>query len=189
MIACLCWIILLVIVIVFMCSLMPWWIVSLIFGGAFIYNFFLCDDSIFKIQIPPFRSRKNLKRVKKKIEQQEKTKNQKKTNKPVRKQDGRNITSKAKTKKSSVVGDTAAVLAGAALAHQAIKHHHHDNTRDLTSEHDDFYDADLDDWYDLDAEEAIDYDDDVQYYDNTSYEDIGYYDDVEANDDYQDSMD
>ena len=117
-------------------------------------------------------------------EQQNKVKSQKKENKPVRKQDGPNIASKAKTKKSCVVGDTAAVLAGAALAHQAIKHHHHDNTRDLTSEHDDFYDADLDDWYDLDAEESIDYDDDVQYYDNTNYEDIGYYDDVEAYDDY-----
>ena len=153
MIACLCWAILLVIVIVFMCSLMPWWIVSLIFGGAFIYNFFLCDDSIFKIQIPPFRSRKNLKRVKKKIEQQEKTKNQKKKNKQVKKQDGRNITSKAKTKKSSVVSDTAAVLAGAALAHQLRKHHKHDDISDMDDKWsdawaDEFDDLSDDDFYD-----------------------------------------
>ena len=125
----------LVIIIVFMCSLMPWWIVLLLFGVAFIYNFFLCDDSIFKIQ--PFKPMKNKKRVKKKIEQQKKTKNQKKTNKPVRKQDGRNLTGKAKTKKSSVVSDTATVLAGAALAHQLRKHHKHDDISDIE---DSYYD-------------------------------------------------
>ena len=77
MIACLCWVILFVLVIAFMCCIMPWWIVLLIFGGAFIYNFFLCNDAPFKIQIQPSRPMKNLERVKKEIEQQKKTKKKK----------------------------------------------------------------------------------------------------------------
>lgn len=77
MIACLGWLILLVILIIFMCSIMPWWIVLLFFGGAFIYNFFLCNDALFKIQSRPSRPMKNLERVKKEIEQQKKAKKKK----------------------------------------------------------------------------------------------------------------
>ena len=47
MLACLLWCILLVIVIAFMCRIMPWWLVLLVVGGAFIYNFVIREDGLF----------------------------------------------------------------------------------------------------------------------------------------------
>jgi mannitol-specific phosphotransferase system IIBC component len=97
-------------------------ILVIVMVGIVIKNLF-CDGS---------RSRRTIGN-----EQQKKVKSQKKENKPVKKQDGPNIASKAKTKKSSVVSDTATVLAGAALAHQLRKHHKHDDISDIE---DSYYD-------------------------------------------------
>ena len=60
---------------------------------------------------------------------------------------------KSKTKKSNVVGDTAAVLAGAALAHKMMKHHKHDEDKDKGDDgfdalYDEFDDLNDDDFYD-----------------------------------------
>ena len=49
---------------------MPWWLVLLIVGGMFVYNFFLCDDSIFKIEFSSSRPKKDKKRDEKEKEQQ-----------------------------------------------------------------------------------------------------------------------
>ena len=89
-------------------------------------------------------------------EQQNKVKSQKKENKPVRKQDGPNIASKAKTKKSIVVSDTAAVLAGAALAHQLRKHHKHDDISDMDDKWSDAWDDEFDDLSDDDFYDDLD---------------------------------
>ena len=103
------------------------------------------------------------------------------------KQGGHNSTTgKTKTKKSNVVGDTAAVLAGAALAHKMMKHHNHNDTRVDTDDYQDTYDADLDELDDL-------YDmgiDDVTY-DNSDYDSYreAYEEEQAAYDDFIASMD
>lgn len=71
-IACLGWLILLVILVVFMCSLMPWWLVLLVFGGAFIYNILFPFGSSFNTHRKPYKRMKNLERVKKEIEERKK---------------------------------------------------------------------------------------------------------------------
>lgn len=102
------------------------------------------------------------------VEQQNKAKSQKKKNKPVKKHDGRNITSKANMKKSNVISDTAAVLAGAALAHQLRKHHKHDDFSDIDDSRSDTWDDEFDelnddDFYDdLDTQDYEDYDDEYE---------------------------
>lgn len=76
----------------------------------------------------------------------QKVKNQHKPNKETRdKQNRFSTTSKPKAKKSNVIGETATVLAGAALAHQMIKHHKHDDARDIADDFRDPYDVDIDD--------------------------------------------
>ena len=71
-IACLGWLILLVIVFAFMCCLMPWWLVLLLFVGIIAFNLFGSNDALFKIQSRPSKPMKNLERVKKEIEERKK---------------------------------------------------------------------------------------------------------------------
>ena len=97
-----------------MCCIMPWWLVLLIFGGAFIYNFFLSDVSLFRITKNPSKPMKNLERVKKEIEQQKKT--EPKKNKQKTQDNTKNVKIGAAT-----------VLGGAALAHQMRKHNKHND--------------------------------------------------------------
>lgn len=58
MIACLGYGILLVIVFAFMCCLMPWWMVLLIFVSIIAFNLFWGNDALFKIQSRPSRPKK-----------------------------------------------------------------------------------------------------------------------------------
>lgn len=121
------------------------------------------------------------------VEQQNKAKMQKKKNKPVKKHNGRNITSKANTKKSSVVSDTAAVLAGAALAHQLRKHHKHDDFSDIDDSRSDTWDDEFDDLNGDDFYDALDY----QNYEDSDdeYERAAYEEERAAYDDFIASMD
>ena len=64
MIACLGYGILLVIVFAFMCCLMPWWMVLLIFVGIIAFNLFWGNDALFKIQSRPSRPNKKKAKVK-----------------------------------------------------------------------------------------------------------------------------
>ena len=94
---------------------------------------------------------------------------------------------KSKTKKSNVVGDTAAVLAGAALAHKMMKHHKHDEDKDIDDDGFDALDDEYDDFYDYDF-----YDDlDTQDYEgsNYEYERAAYEEEQAAYDDFIASMD
>ena len=76
--------------------------------------------------------------------------------------------------------DTAAVLAGAALAHQMMKHHKHDDAKDTDDHGFDALDDELDDLYDHDF-----YDDlDTQDYERAAYEE-----EQAAYDDFIASMD
>lgn len=91
-------------------------------------------------------------------------------------------TGNTKTQKSNVVGDTAAVLAGAALAHKMMKHHN--DTRVDTDDYQDTYDADLDDLYDMGIDDAT--------YDNSDYDSYraaAYEEEQAAYDDFIASMD
>ena len=94
---------------------------------------------------------------------------------------------KSKTKKSNVVGNTAAILAGAALAHKMMKHHKHDEDKDID---DDGFDA-LDDEFN-DLNDDYFYDDlDTQDYEgsNYEYERAAYDEEQAAYDDFIASMD
>ena len=64
MIACLGYGILLVIVFAFMCCLMPWWMVLLIFVGIIAFNLFWGNEALFKIQSRPSRPNKKKAKVK-----------------------------------------------------------------------------------------------------------------------------
>ena len=83
--------------------------------------------------------------------------------------------------------DTAAVLTGAALAHQMMKHHKHDDAKDTDDHGFDALDDELDDLYDHDF-----YDDlDTQDYEDTDYdyERAAYEEEQAAYDDFIASMD
>ena len=73
-ISCLGWLILLGICVAFLCNIMPWWFVLLIFVGMFIYFFFLHSDYY---EAP--KPIKNQEKVKKDIEESEKGKGEKNT--------------------------------------------------------------------------------------------------------------
>lgn len=94
---------------------------------------------------------------------------------------------KSKTKKSNVVGDTAAVLAGAALAHKMMKHHKHDEDKDIDDDGFDALDDEFDDLNDDDFYDDLDRQDyeDVDY----EYERAVYEEEQAAYDDYIASMD
>lgn len=121
-----------------------------------------------------------------KVEAQ-KVQSQQKPNKvPINKQNSHNsTTSKPKAKKSNVIGNTATVLAGAALAHQLL-HHKHDDTRDIADDFRDPYDADLDDMEDL-----FDLDIENVSYDDSDYDSYraAYEEEQAAYDDFIASMD
>ena len=72
MLACICWLILLVFIFVIMCSIAPWWVVLLLFGSIFFYNFFLGENALFRIRKESPRPMKNLERVKREIEEKKK---------------------------------------------------------------------------------------------------------------------
>ena len=94
---------------------------------------------------------------------------------------------KSKTKKSNVVGDTAAILAGAALAHKMMKHHKHDEDKDKGDDGFDALDDEFDEFYDHDF-----YDDlDTQDYEDSDYEyeRAAYEEEQAAYDDFIASMD
>ena len=118
----------------------------------------------------------------------QKVKNQHKPNKETRdKQNRFSTTSKPKAKKSNVIGETATVLAGAALAHQMIKHHKHDDANDIDDDRFDSLDDEFDDLYDHDF-----YDDlDTQDYEdsNYEYERAAYEEEQAAYDDFIASLD
>ena len=121
----------------------------------------------------------------------QKVKNQHKPNKETRdKQNRFSTTSKPKAKKSNVIGETATALAGAALAHQMIKHHKHDDARDIADDFRDPYDVDIDDMddlYDLDIENDSYDDSDYDSYRAAYEEEQAAYDDFIASLDMDDN--
>lgn len=126
--ACLFWGFFLVIVFAFMCCIMPWWLVLLIFCSTFIYTFFFSFNSVFKV-----RDTK-----------------QHKPNKKVKK-------AKNQNKADDVNIGAGTLLAGAALAHQMRKQHKHNDTKDITDERLNVIDDELDNIYDYDAIADNDY--------------------------------
>lgn len=104
-----------------------------------------------------FRSRHSTSAVHKDVGK--KAKSQQKQNKVARDKQSRfSTTSKPKAKKSNVIGNTATVLAGAALAHQLRKHHKNDDAEDIFDEDkwdDELYDYDYQDYDDIDYDNYI----------------------------------
>ena len=146
MLACLFCFFLLVIVLVFMCSIMPWWLVLLMFSVIFIYDFFLVPDSVLYVfDTKRHKPKKKLKKV------------------------------KSKGKANDVKVGAKTLLAGAALAHQMRKHHEHDDAKDNTDEGLDVWDDDLDGIYDYDEyDDYDDYDAEMAAYEEeqAAYDDF-----------------
>ena len=92
---------------------------------------------------------------------------------------------KSKTKKSNVVGDTAAVLAGAALAHKMMKHHKHNDTKDITDDRLNVWDDGMGELYDDELDDIYDLEDNTDY----DYERAAYEEEQAAYDDFIASLD
>ena len=152
MIGCIGWGIMLAICIAMLCVVMPWWLVLLMIVGIFVYTFCFSKHAIFRFKSEPPNPMKNLERVKKEIEERKRM--------------------EAERGKQNAIGDTAAMLAGAALAH-GMMHHKHKDISDIADDYRDIYDADIDDLYDLGIE-------DIRY-DDTGYDSyVADYDEEQA---------
>lgn len=140
-IGCILWCLLCLLVIALVACITPWWFIPLIVVSTLLYMAF-DGGSLFK-------SHKSHKAKK-------------------RKHHHNNDNDKTKVNKSNVVGDTAAVLAGAALYHNIKKHHKHDETKaNANVEELDLWDAEHEDLYDMGIEESMyDNDDDLAAYDD-----------------------
>ena len=153
MLAFICWCILFIIIFALLCSLMPWWLVLLIFAILFIIEF-----------LPEYYRTRQIDRENKAYSERRRKQelsNKKKSRNKV------NTAKKVKTNNAEIGAGT--VLAGAALAHQMRKHHKHDDTKNTIrnireDDFDDVYD-DFDDVYD----DFYDYND-IQDYDDIDYE-------------------
>lgn len=140
-IGCILWCLVCLLIIALVACIAPWWFIALIIGSAILYMVF-DGGSLFK-------SHKSHKAKKSKHHH-------------------KNVNDKTKVNKSNVVGDTAAVLAGAALYHNIKKHHKHDEAKaNENVEELDLWDAEHEDLYDLGIEDSMyDNDDDLAAYDD-----------------------
>lgn len=160
---------------------MPWWYIPAAICVFTFFKVFIKED--YASWNP--KHKKNQQKILKKYLEEERLKANRKS--------GQVRGNKNRKKNTTVIGDTATVLAGAALAQQVIKHHKNSHHKDVYDNYLDVTDDEIDELYNTDLSETSYGYDDVYFYNHSDYDSSSYdnsaYEEQAAYDDFLASLD